>query len=619
MGWGGSVSGMGRRGWVRVVDLGIVVVGVGVLLSGFTPTPAVEATAARAPGPSQPVYDYATAVRETVWVDTGLDEDHDGAHDRVAADIIRPQAPAGVPVIMDASPYYRCCGRGNESQVKKYADGKPTDFPLFYDNYFVPRGYAVVEVDLAGTNRSGGCTDVGGPSDVASAKAVVDWLNGRAAGYTADTGGTAVTAAWTTGVVGMIGKSWDGTIANGVAATGVDGLKTIVPISAISSWYDYYRASGATFPSSPAGLATIDEDSARQQACKTVNDAIAAGAQPDGDYDAMWAQRDYAAEAANVKASVFVAHGLNDLNVRTINFGQWWAALPATVEKKIWLSQTGHVDPFDYRRTAWVDTLHQWFDHYLLGVDNGVERTRKPTSSARRTSGRPTRRGLCRVEQRATRRRHRERQWRARPVPATRRHRDLHRQPAARRGRLDEDPGHARRRPRHLHDAAARRGRPGLRHPVDHPHGDLVPTTARLSAVLVDLGPTRTRDFTAEAEGITNLTTRSCFGDSTAADSACYLDTAADPLDTDALVFSRGWADLGHYASLSERRTLTPGTPYSITFALATTDRIVPAGHRLALVVAGTDHGVITPVDDSPKLSVDLTRSSLRLPLTGAL
>ena len=43
-------------------------------------------------------------------------------------------------------------------------------------------------------------------------------------------------------------------MANGVAATGVDGLKTIVPISAISSWYDYNRWQGAVksfnYPSS---------------------------------------------------------------------------------------------------------------------------------------------------------------------------------------------------------------------------------------------------------------------------------------------------------------------------------------------------------------------------------
>ena len=42
----------------------------------------------------------------------------------------------------------------------------------------------------------------------------------------------------------MIGKSYDGTLSNGVAATGVEGLKTIVPVSAISAWYLYSRTGG---------------------------------------------------------------------------------------------------------------------------------------------------------------------------------------------------------------------------------------------------------------------------------------------------------------------------------------------------------------------------------------
>ena len=66
---------------------------------------------------------------------------------------------------------------------------------------------------------------------------------------------------------------------------------------------------------------------------------------------------------------------MQDLNVRTKHFGQWWDALAKNgVERKIWLSQTGHVDPFDFRRGAWVDTLHRWFDHELLGYDNGIDR-----------------------------------------------------------------------------------------------------------------------------------------------------------------------------------------------------------------------------------------------------
>ena len=80
---------------------------------------------------------------------------------------------------MDTSPYYSCCGRGNESQLKTYdSAGRPVGFPLFYDNYFVPRGYGVVLVDEAGTNRSSGCPS--GPDATGTSVAVIDWLNGRA-------------------------------------------------------------------------------------------------------------------------------------------------------------------------------------------------------------------------------------------------------------------------------------------------------------------------------------------------------------------------------------------------------------------------------------------------------
>ena len=129
-------------------------------------------------GVTSPVFDYGDAIRETVWV-TAADLDDDGDDERVATDIIRPRELDGlarVPVIMDASPYYLSIGRGNESELKRYdADGNPSKFPLFYDNYFVPRGYAFVAVDMAGTARSTGCSDEGGISDIESVKAVVEW------------------------------------------------------------------------------------------------------------------------------------------------------------------------------------------------------------------------------------------------------------------------------------------------------------------------------------------------------------------------------------------------------------------------------------------------------------
>ena len=54
----------------------------------------------------------------------------------------------------------------------------------------------------------------------------------------------------------------------------------------------------------------------------------------------------------------------------------WWDTLGKAnnVARKLWLLRAGHEDPFDSRRAVWVDTLHRWFDHYLYGVNNGIEK-----------------------------------------------------------------------------------------------------------------------------------------------------------------------------------------------------------------------------------------------------
>ncbi|MGA5036417.1 Xaa-Pro dipeptidyl-peptidase [Streptomyces capoamus] len=600
----------------------LVTAAVTALTAAFLTPAAAQA----APRESRPVYSYADAVRESVWVDTGLDEDGDGRTDRVAADIVRPSEPARqgrkVPVIMDASPYYSCCGRGNESQRKTYdAQGHVVQIPLFYDNYFVPRGYAFVGVDLAGTNRSDGCVDVGGRSDVQSAKAVIDWLNGRAKAYTSRTGGTPVRAGWTNGRTGMIGKSWDGTIANGVAATGVKGLRTIVPISAISSWYDYYFAQGAPlYDGGPDELAGYVESADAHAHCAAVQRELADGSPRSGDWTPLWSGRDYVKDAAKVRASVFLVHGMQDLNVRTQHVGQWWDALARHgVQRKIWLSQTGHVDPFDYRRGAWVDTLHRWFDHELLGYDNGIDR--EPAADVERhpdqwvtSTAWPPRGTRATVLHPAAG---------TRPGVGT-----LGLRPAAGTETFTDDPA------RGETDWAAR-----LTTPTPEKAGFLTapltrnvrlsgsstvtvtatPSTAsaHLSAVLVDVGPDTIRDYADPAEGITTLTDRTCWGASTAGDSACFKETAAKTAAVDYTVVSRGWADLGHYAWPARGVPLTPGRAYTITLGLAATDHVVPAGHRLALIVAGTDKDLIDPPSTRPTLTVDLSRTTARVPLVG--
>jgi X-Pro dipeptidyl-peptidase len=142
-------------------------------------------------------------------------------------------------------------------------------------------------------------------------------------------------------------------------------------------------------------------------------------------------------------------------------------------------------------------------------------------------------------------------------------------------------------------------------------------STAHLSAYLVDYGTATARSSTGE--GIRTLTTESCWGENRPGDDACYRDTAATTATVDAQIIARGWADLANYASLSTPRTLAPGTKYTMTFRLSTTDWIVPAGHRLALVIAGTDSGMTTTPAQLPRVTISLSETSVQIPLLGTV
>ncbi|HEX6467985.1 MAG TPA: Xaa-Pro dipeptidyl-peptidase [Streptosporangiaceae bacterium] len=592
-----------------------------------------SASAGRAPkikvadGVTQPVFSYADAIREHVFVESPVDSDGDGVRDRVNVDIIRPRETEQglkVPVIMDESPYYDNLGRGNEAERKTYdAAGDPVKFPLFYDNYFVPRGYAFLAVDMVGTTRSDGCPTSGGRGDVLGGKAVVDWLNGRARAFTSD--GTPVRATWTTGRVGMIGKSYDGTLANAVAATGVKGLVTIVPISAISSWYDYSRSNGVVyFTDEEPGLADV-VDTDPPEKCAAVNAAMDAGEDDaTGNYNAFWDERNYrggtVAQAANVRASVFAVHGVNDLNVKPNHFSTWWRALAARgVPRKVWVSLYGHVDPFDFRRDAWVATLHRWFDFWLQGVPNDI--MRRPRADVEVGPD----------------------QWIAQsdwPAPGA--------APVTLRPAADGSLGLTRAAPGQTASYTDAAGTSGFGTSEDDMVAD--PTAARpdrlayvsgpipadvrlsgtptanlrisldrpdanLTALLVDYGDDTRVDYLGPGSGIRTLTTEDCWGESTAADDGCYRQTQTRTVSAPVNVVARGWIDAQNRLSLSHPSPLTPGRTYRIRWQTLPQDYVFKAGHRLGLVFAGTDLDLTTETPSGATVTVELAGSGITVPV----
>lgn len=344
--------------------------------------------------------DPTTWVRAEAWVQTPDDSDHDGLPDRVHVDITRPAATADpachyrAPVVFEDSPYYAGIGPAENWNVDHPLGSPPATRPVtpdwpakntspiisqVYESTWLPRGFAVVHAESPGTGLSTGCPTSGGPNETRAGKAVIDWLNGRAPAFTSATSADQVAANWATGKVAMMGTSYNGTLPEAVASTGVDGLAAIVPVSAISDWYDYYRANGmvrAPFTYQGEDLDVLADavySRSDRAICQPVLAALRAGEdRATGDFSAFWNDRNTMRDVRNVHAAVLVAHGDNDFNVMTKNMAQFYDAVKAQgVPHMLYFHQGGHGGaPPDVM-------INRWFTRYLFGVHNGVEQLPK--------------------------------------------------------------------------------------------------------------------------------------------------------------------------------------------------------------------------------------------------
>lgn len=578
-------------------------------------------------GVTQPVFGYGDAIRERVFVDSPYDSDVDGTPDVIAVDIMRPAASERglkVPVIMDPSPYYSTLGRGNEGELKVDADGDGLldRWPLFYDNYFVPRGYAVVLMDMIGTNKSTGCATIHEDPDNLSPKVVIDWLNGRATAH--DATGAEVVVDWHNGKTGLIGKSYDGTLANGTAVSGVDGLSTIVPITAISSYYDYTRSNGVVQRGNNylASLASIITDPDRRDHCAPIRDRLSANdGDESGDYTPFWHVRDYNRDVDRVRASVFIVHGLNDENVRPDHFSKWWAGLAEhDVPRKLWLAQTGHVDPFDFRRGAWVDEIHRWFDFWLHGVNNGI--MREPLVDIERAPD---------VWETA-------RDWPVRGSRATK----LWLVPS---GTLSVRPNRPSAPALSFQDDPLQRETTMIGNeqavqpnrlayvsaPLEAPlHISGTPTVnlqasvndvdTNFGAILVDYG--RAERIERTGDGVATGTEENCWGETATwggfAENGCYREVFKRVAVTDREVVTKGIVDGLNINDYSSPTPLVPGRQYQVGFPLLPEDYVFPAGHRIGVIIIASyrDYGS-QPDQNRATITVSPARSLIELPIVG--
>ncbi|MEV3991764.1 Xaa-Pro dipeptidyl-peptidase [Streptomyces sp. NPDC049837] len=596
---------------------------------------------------TQPVFSRADAVHQQVDIETATDSDKDGRRDTVRMRILRPRATdAGLKVatIIEASPYW---GGGNDvpfHNVDVEEDGLPASkgreglpglfetstgpasplldtpsvvFPGYTDNYFLPRGYAVAQLDSVGTGGSTGCPVSGGRAETLGAKAAVDWLNGRARGW--DLQGRPVGAAWSTGNAALMGISYNGTLPTAVATTGVAGLKAIVPISGISSWYDYYRAGGGVV--APGGYQGEDADilaravysRADREICVPVLDGLtAAQGRESGDYTGFWRERDYLKDVGRIKAGVFLVQGLNDWNVKTRHAGLLWEALEKHgVPRTLWLHRAGHSNPMPLRMEAWLDRLHQWFDFWLYDVDNGALDGPKVDVEQADFSWRQ------------------QREW---PAPGTR---DVTLRLTAD-GGLSPVPGRPVRQT--LHDAgrtlraeqlvafpeAANPNRlayttgplaADLRvsgTPTMSVRASLDGTSPYVTALLVDYGT----DTRATAGTVADTSQLVCYGEGVPGDTGCAYRTRHRTETADFRIVSRGWLDARNRDSVERQSPVVEGREYRLEWEMQPQDYVFKKGHRLGVVLISTDHDYTLRHPAGTRMTVRAGLSGITLPVS---
>ena len=283
-----------------------------------------------------------------------------------------------------------------------YCPDKGNNNSMVYENldnfnYYLVRGFAVVVSAGFGALGSDGFNYVGSEYERDAFKSVVEWLHGDRVAYADREGKIETKADWANGNVAMTGRSYAGTMPFAVATTGVEGLKTIVPVAGIADWYTQQNMQGAQrywpkemlnsflayFCSSRYNDETLSEKQLGDIAAfhhELSLQQLKCGF----DYDPeFWGAGNYRLHADQIKCSALIVHGFNDENVSTKQFEMMHTAFEQAGQTvKLILHQGPHITPTMANKNYGIlidgkfydDIVNEWISHYLYGVENGAEK-----------------------------------------------------------------------------------------------------------------------------------------------------------------------------------------------------------------------------------------------------
>jgi putative CocE/NonD family hydrolase len=365
----------------------------GLILASVTVT-AILATAPAAGGATQTWWQADGAT----WTQSYIPE---GGGVTLHADVLRPAGlPPGTktPVILSIGPYFNHSGQ--EGPASTYDPtgqsftGPSNRFQDFVDGtQLIKQGYTYMMVDLRGYGGSTGCQDWAGPGEQADVKAAVEWAAGQP---------------WSTGRVGMYGKSYDAMTGLMGEAMQPKGLAGIVSQEPVYDTYQYLYTNGVRFSNSVLTPALYDaiaatpgqvnddpgynvnsENSLSKPACPA--SYWASQAADNNHQSAYWRQRNLAAESAGHRIPYFLTQGFLENNTKPEPLA-WELFNSLKGPKKAWFGMWDHIRGNDVAEGdnahphPWFDAVMNFYNHYVKGQPLSVAPTDKDPAVAVETS-----------------------------------------------------------------------------------------------------------------------------------------------------------------------------------------------------------------------------------------
>lgn len=553
-------------------------------------------------------------VHHDLWVETEFDSDGDGDLDRMHVSVSRPKQTETddlkLPIIYITSPYFagvaqdlpgsmwdvkRELGGKSEERVHPEVKRKAAPRPMISYSHikkWLPRGYVIVHSSSPGTGYSDGAPTIGGKNESLAPKAVIDWLCGRAKGYTERDGNDEVEATWSTGKVGMTGTSYNGTLPLAAATTGVEGLEVIIPIAPNTSYYHYYRSNGLV--RSPGGYLGEDidvlydfvhsgDEDKRVRNNRVVRDTEMMDNmdRQTGDLNDWWAARDYLNQMANMKAALLMSHGFNDWNVMPEHsYRIYKAAKEKGLPHQIYYHQNGHGGPPP------TSMMNKWFTKYLHGVDNGVDKEQYKAYIVRENDDRQSPTAYLDYPN-----------------------------PDAQEVTLNFGSGG-----NTAGDLILNEGEEigeTLIDDVSFTGSDLAKSKSSKNRLLY---VTRKLKGDLHISGVPKITV-TLSSNKPAANLSVWLvslpwNEGSNVKITDNVI-TRGWADPKNYKSLTDEEDLIPGKSYTLTFELQPDDQVIKAGQQIGLMIFSSDQEYTIHPKPGTELTIELDKTYLSLPIVG--